>query len=158
MFASAHALRAANRDVVAEVVVGAVDSPGTVGAVLSFTAIICAMFFPNLSLSVLSSFSFRFIAPGLLFRLFILILPSFSCPFTKSSTSGNASASPSNVVLSFLFGRLRFRGLVCDFSIRERNAERLIEILSFFELMNESEITAPSRCTGGGRAIMPEPD
>lgn len=33
-----------------------------------------------------------------------------------------------------------------------------MEILSFFELMKESEMTAPSRWTGGGRAIMPEPD
>lgn len=43
------------------------------------------------------------------------------------------------------------------FSIRFKKAECLIVRLSFFEFMKESEIMAPGRWVGGGRAIMPEP-
>lgn len=62
--------------------------------------------------------------------------PPLSCTLTSSSTSGNASASPSNVVTSFLFGRRRLRVFFDeDFSIRETKAECLMVRLSDFELM-----------------------
>jgi hypothetical protein len=56
-----------------------------------------------------------------------------------------------------LFGRRRFKGFLCAFSIRETKAECLMVRLSRLELMNESEMTAPSRCVGG-REIRPEPE
>ncbi|KAM3077558.1 hypothetical protein ACMFMG_006895 [Clarireedia jacksonii] len=75
----------------------------------------CAMFLPNLSLSIASSFSLLFVAPGLLFILFCLILPLSPLLILSKpspSKSGRASARLSNVVTNFLFGRLRLRGLL----------------------------------------------
>jgi hypothetical protein len=120
----------------------------------------CAMFFPNLSLSIRSNFSLRFVAPGLLLIDFCLIIP-FAATLPPSSPrsckSGRASANPSKVVTSFLLGRRRFKGFLCAFSIRFTKAECLMVRLSFLELINLSDISAPARCVAG-RAINPDPD
>jgi hypothetical protein len=120
----------------------------------------CAIFSPNLSLSSLSSFSLRLVAPGRLFMDFCRIFPSSDppCPSSPiSCKSGRASANPSRVVASFLFGRLRFKGFLVAFSMRFTNAECFMTLLSFLEFMKLSDIWAPSRCTGG-RAINLDPD
>jgi hypothetical protein len=117
----------------------------------------CAIFLPNLSLSILSNFSLLFVAPGLLFKLLCLI---FASPMTLSESlaSGRASASDSSVVTSFLDGRRRLRGFLWAFSIRFTKAECLIRRLSCLEEMKPSEIMAPSRWVLRGRTSSPEPD
>ena len=95
-----------------------------------------AMFWLNLSFSILISRSFFFIAPGLFLKLLYLILPG---PVHNSSAgvvgiSGRAFAKDSRSVISFLDGRLRFFDGAVDFSIREISAERLVKRLSFFRL------------------------
>lgn len=95
-------------------------------------AAICTRLTLNLSLSILSSFSLLFIAPGLDLRLFLCIL---ACPTTTSSPSkpGSASASDSRLATNFLFGRRRLLVFAEDFSILETKAECLIFCLSFLE-------------------------
>jgi hypothetical protein len=117
----------------------------------------CAIFFPNLSLSILSSFSLLFVAPGLLFKLLCLI---FASPTIRSDSpaSGRASVSDSRVVTSFFDGRRRLRGFLCAFSILFTKAECLIRRLSCLEEMKPSSILAPSRCVLSGRASSPDPD
>lgn len=126
-------------------------------SVCAVPAASCAMFLPNLSLSIFSNFSLLLVAPGLLFMLLCLI---FALSVTASAfpASGRASARDSRVVISFLDGRRRLRGFLCAFSMRLTKAECLIVRLSCLELMKPSPIMAPSRCTEGGRAIRPEPD
>ena len=111
----------------------------------------CAIFLPNLSLSMCANFSFRFRAPGRLFRLLWVNFPgSF---FEPNPLSSSPSTSPrlSRVVTNFLFGRRRFRGFAWAFSIRFTKAECLIVLLSFLLLMKPSSMTAPSRCDCGKR-------
>lgn len=103
---------------------------------------ICAIFLANLSLSALSSFSFRFIAPGLCLRLLCLMTLTWLLVGASSPASGSASARESRLVTSFFDGRRRLRGLFRDFSIFETNAECLIMRLSFFELW-KSELAKP---------------
>jgi len=104
-----------------------------------------AIFLPNLSLSIRSSFSFRFKAPGRLLRLFSVNFPgSFLSPKPLSS-SPSTSPRLSRFVINFLFGRLRFKGFLCAFSIRFTKAECLIVRLSFLLLMKPSSMIAPSR-------------
>lgn len=99
---------------------------------------ICAKFALNLSISSFSSFSFFFIAPGLLFKLFFCIL---ACPLATTtppspvspSRPESASARESRFAASFLFGRRRFWTFEEDFSIFETKAECLIVRLSFLE-------------------------
>ena len=96
---------------------------------------ICAMFLLNLSLSTFSKASFLFIAPGLLFILLcgILASPIAARTWLFVGVSGRASASESRLATSFFDGRLRFKGFLLDFWMREINAECLIMRLSFFE-------------------------
>jgi hypothetical protein len=113
-------------------------------AVPMLPAASCAIFFPNLSLSIFSSFSRLFVAPGL---LFILLCRIFASPTTLSTStvSGKASASDSSVVISFLDGRRRLRGFLWAFSIRLTKEECLMSLLSAFVVMKPSSIIAPSR-------------
>lgn len=81
--------------------------------------VICARFFANRSLSPWSTFSRRFIAPGRLFMLFLLIMLTCSpaamsavvARMGESSSTGSAAANESRVATSFLFGR-RLRGFL----------------------------------------------
>ena len=99
----------------------------------------CAMFFANRSLSLLSSLSFLFIAPGFDFMLFRLMMLTWSSGFDPAapepevSSSGKASARASRVVTSFLFGRRRLVLVVDDFVILLMRCACLIRRLSFFE-------------------------
>lgn len=110
----------------------------------------CARFLLKRSISVFTSFSLRFVAPGLDFRLLrcIFACPTSTSPSAPSSSSpGNASASDSRFATSFLFGRRRFCVFAADFSILLTNDECFIFCLSFFE-----EANAPSRASGLGSA------
>jgi hypothetical protein len=72
-------------------------------------SVILAMLAPNLSISPLTTISFLFRAPFLLFRLLCLIFRRFSIPPVSSSSrrSGNASARLSSEAILF-FGLLCF--------------------------------------------------
>lgn len=135
-------------------------------------AAICARFFANLSLSLLSNFCFLFIAPGLDFMLFLLMILTWSAAVEPaaslsepepSKSSGNASASESRVVTSFLFG-LRLRGFdVDDFVTFDMSCACLMRCLSFlFVAKSESGFATadldPSFCLRidfGGWALLP---
>jgi hypothetical protein len=116
---------------------------------------ICAKFMLNLSFSSFSSFSFFFIAPGLLLRLFLCI---FACPTTTSplpspsSKPDRASASDSRFVTSFLFGRRRFWIFEEDFSILPTNAECLIVRLSLLDDEKGASSVGVGRVTCGRAA------
>ena len=71
--------------------------------------------------------------------------------------SGNASASPSNVVDNFLFGLLRLRGFLWAFSIRFLKAEDLIVCLSLLEERKVGSVCGIERRAGDGREIRLEP-
>ncbi|KAL5466624.1 hypothetical protein PMIN07_003591 [Paraphaeosphaeria minitans] len=112
---------------------------------------ICAKFMLNLSFSSFSNFSFFFIAPGLLFRLFLCILacPTTTSPFpSPCSKPDRASARDSRFVTSFLFGRRRFWIFEEDFSILLTKSECLVVRLSFLE-----EEKSASSSVGVGRVI-----
>lgn len=96
----------------------------------------CTKFWLNLSFSIFSSFSFLFMAPGLLFKLLrcILACPVSTLPSAPASSSpDSASASDSRFATSFLLGRRLFCVLEDDFSILETKEECLIFCLSFFD-------------------------
>lgn len=95
-----------------------------------------AMFWLNLSFSILISRSFFFIAPGLVLKPLYLILagPVLNSFSGLLGISGRAFAKDSRSVISFLDGRLRFFDGAVDFSIRDISAERLVKRLSFFRL------------------------
>lgn len=118
-------------------------------------AAICAKFMLNLSFSSFSSFSFFFIAPGLLFKLFLCIL---ACPTTTSpspllsSKPDKASARDSRFVTSFLFGRRRFWIFEEDFSIFPTNAECFILRLSFLDEAKSASSVGVGRVTCGRAA------
>jgi hypothetical protein len=110
----------------------------------------CAKFLLKRSISVLTSFSFLLVAPGLDFKLFrwILACPTSTSPSAPPSSSpGSASASDSRFATSFLFGRRRFCVFAPDFSILLTNEECLIFCLSLFE-----EASSPSKPSGLGSA------
>lgn len=119
---------------------------------------ICAKFALNLSLSIFSSFSFRFMAPGLLLRLFKFFRRTVACPTSSSSfppsssKSGRALAIDSRLATSFLFGRLRFVDFADDFSILPTNEECLIERLSRLDEA-KSEEDSISGAGGCGREL-----
>lgn len=121
-----------------ELDVGLVSVVLAAGPVDCVTAI-CAMFFAKRSLSPLSSLSRLFMAPGLDFILFLLMIFTWSVGFSSvvalvgaSSSSGKASARASRVVTSFLFGRLRFGALVEDFVTLFIRFACLMRLLSSF--------------------------
>ena len=98
-----------------------------------------ARFLLNRSLSIFSSFSFFFSAPGLLFILFKLFRCILACPISispsapPSSRPGKASARDSSVATSFLLGRRRLVVFEDDFSIFDTKEECLIFCLSFLD-------------------------
>ena len=107
---------------------------------------ICARFALNLAISIFSSFSFLFVAPGLLFRLFLWIFacPTTTSPFSSSSSfprPGSASASDSRFATSFLFGRRRFWTLGA-FSILLTKEECFIANLSFFDEAKRDDVSS----------------
>ncbi len=119
---------------------------------------ICAIFLANLSLSIRSSFSFRFIAPGLLFKLLCRILAlAGSKTSSVPPSSGRAFASDSRLATRFFEGLLRFLLLELGFSILETNVECLIIRLSFFVVVKPS---LSSILVGviRDREMEPEPD
>lgn len=120
------------------------------GSVSRFGAAICAKFFANRSLSLLSSFCFLFMAPGRDFMLFLLMILTCSAGFdpaallvfaepdppsvSSPSSSGRASTSASRFATSFLLG-LRRRGFEGDDLVTlDCNCARLIWRLSFLEV------------------------
>lgn len=132
--------------------------PGT-----SFTVANCAKLLPNRSISVLTTFSFLFNAPGLVFKLLCLTLPMASCNLSivfplSSSSLISASISPSTspklsrFVFNFLEGRLLRFLLIFPLpgavlAMRLTKALCLMVRLSFFESMKESDTTLFSRCS-----------
>ncbi|KAL7659605.1 hypothetical protein ACMYSQ_002521 [Aspergillus niger] len=99
---------------------------------------ICAIFFANRSRSSRSSFSRRFIAPGLCCRVFcLMILTCLLGSVAASSASGSASANESRAA-SFLEARRRFVDFWEFFSILDTKLLCLIKRLSFFVVRNSS--------------------
>ena len=100
-------------------------------------AIISARFLLNRSFSRFANFSFRFIAPGRLFRLLCLIIASLTAmsPFFGFGASGRATARESRLVTNFFEGLRRFFGVALVFSMREMRAECLMVRLSFLDVI-----------------------
>ena len=123
-------------------------------AIFSFSTLFCcaanvAILTPNLSISPLTTLSFFFSAPLLLFKLLCLILPC--CSASASSSSGSASARLSSVVASFLLGRRR----LADFEtradwMRDTKEECLMRRLSRLVERKSSVTAASSRKTFWG--------
>ena len=95
------------------------------------------MFLLNRSFSMFASFSFRFIAPGRLFKLLCLMIapPTVMSSFLECGASGKATARDSRLVTNFLEGRRRFFDVTLVFSMREMRAECLIVRLSFLDVI-----------------------
>lgn len=110
---------------------------------------ICAMFFAKRSRSILSSFSLRFIAPGLCFNVFCLITLTWLLgSFISVSVSGKASASESRLVASFLDARRRLVAFWELFSIFETKLACLMVRLSFF-VVRKASSKRPDLVDGG---------
>lgn len=101
----------------------------------------------NLSISPLTTRSFLFNAPFLLFKLSRLSLS------LRSSTSGSASARPPRFAsLLAAAGRRRFFEIFeVEEAMRERNVEDLMVRLSFFVERKVSVLAVFARASLGGR-------